>query len=146
MKQLIDRLHRDSCSLVVCDAQGQVTTYSKPGVRDLEDLLDHHPEVLRKARIADKVIGKAAAGMAAYGGVIEVYADVMSRKALPLLDRCGIKHSCGQLVDAIITPQDGSRCPLEQIVASCDTPESIVQTLRQHFRQMRGGTTLSCPS
>ena len=45
MQQLIEILRREKCSLVVKN-HGIVTTYSKPGVRDLEHLLDHEPEAV----------------------------------------------------------------------------------------------------
>lgn len=137
LSKLIELLHQRDCSLVLEDSEGRVSLFYKKGVRDLEDLLDHSPATLRGAVIADKVIGKAAAGMMAYGGVSEVYADVMSRKALPMLQDNRIAYSYGQLVDAIVIPKGDSRCPLEQIVAPATTAEETVTLLRRHFEEMR---------
>ena len=100
MQQLIEILRREKCSLVVKN-HDIVTTYSKPGVRDLEHLLDHEPDVLKGATIADKVIGKAAAAMVVVGGVKELYAEVMSTKAIPFLEEAGIAYTYGTLVDTI---------------------------------------------
>ena len=50
MQQLIEILRREKCSLVVKN-HGIVTTYSKPGVRDLEHLLDHDPEEIGRAHV-----------------------------------------------------------------------------------------------
>ena len=137
MQQLIDILHHEGCSLVVCSSQGIVTTYSKKGVRDLVWLLDHEPERLRGAMIADKVIGKAASGLLVQGGVTEVYADVMSRLALPLLDDAGIAYAYGELVDRIVIPEHDRRCPLERIVADARDAVEVEQMLRQHFLEMK---------
>lgn len=131
--RLVELLHREQCSLVLEDVPGNVRIFRKKGVRDLEDLLDNEPEVLRGAVLADKVVGKAAAGMMAYGGVAEVYADVMSRKALPLLDDNHIAYSYGKLVDHIVIPLGDNRCPLEEIVSSAVTAEEVVHLLRRHF-------------
>lgn len=133
MKEIIDILHRENCSLVVRDRYGQTTVYRRPGVRDLEDLLKNHPALLRGSVIADKVVGKAAAGMAVYGGVHALYAEVLSRRALPLLDASGVKYSYGMLVDAIVRREGDMRCPLEQIVDVCVTPEEVVQALFRHW-------------
>lgn len=111
MQQLIEILRREKCSLVVKN-HGIVTTYSKPGVRDLEHLLDHDPKVLHGATIADKVIGKAAAAMVVVGGVKELYAEVMSKKAIPFLEEAGIAYTYGTLVDTI--KEEGDRCQLEK--------------------------------
>ena len=137
MQQLITQLHVMDCSLVVRNCSGEVTTYNQKGVRDLVWLLDNEPDRLRGATIADKIIGKAAAGLLVQGGVTEVYADVMSRAALSLLDEAGIVYTYGLLVERIVIPEGDSRCPLEQIVApACDAREVEVM-LRNHFREMQ---------
>ena len=135
MQRLIDTLQATSCSLVVEDSQGQMTTYFKKGVRDLVWLLDHEPQRLQGARVADKVVGKASAGLLAVGGVRQVYAQVMSRRAVPVLDQAGISHTCGLLVDGIVIPDGDNRCPLEQIVAPATTPHDIETLLRRHFQE-----------
>ncbi len=137
MEQLISILHREGCSLVVRSKTGEVTSYHKKGVRDLIWLLDNEPERLYKARIADKVIGKAAAGLLIQGGVAEVYADVMSRLALPLLDASGINYSYGELVDRIVIPDGDDRCPLERIVAEVQTAGEVETMLRRHFKEVQ---------
>lgn len=134
MQQLIEILRREKCSLVVKN-HGIVTTYSKPGVRDLEYLLDHDPEMLHGATIADKVIGKAAAAMVVVGGVKELYAEVMSTKAIPLLEEAGIAYTYGTLVDTI--KEEGGRCQLEKITAPATTPEETVALLRTHFEEKK---------
>ncbi|MBM6991934.1 MAG: DUF1893 domain-containing protein [Prevotella sp.] len=139
MEKLIDTLHREKCSLVLRDGQGRVRTFWKAGVRDLEDLLQEEPETLRGATIADKVVGKAAAGMMVVGGVADVYADVLSRAALPLLDAAGMRYSCGTLVDQIIIAEGDERCPLEQIVAPAKTAGEVVEMLFEHFKSKNGG-------
>lgn len=134
MQQLIEILRREKCSLVVKN-HGIVTTYSKPGVRDLEYLLDHDPEMLHGATIADKVIGKAAAAMVVVGGVKELYAEVMSKKAIPFLEEACIAYTYGTLVDTI--KEEGDRCQLEKITAPATTPEETVDLLRAHFEEKK---------
>lgn len=137
MQQLIDILHKKGCSLVVRDKTGEVTTYDKKGVRDLIWILDNDTDRLQQAQIADKVIGKAAAGLIIQGGIAEVYADVMSSLALPLLDASGIIYSYGELVDRIVIPAGDNRCPLERIVADAQTAVEVETMLRQHFQEMQ---------
>lgn len=122
---------------MVKSKEGEVTTYNKKGVRDLIFLLDHDAERLRGATIADKVIGKAAAGLLVQGGVVEAYADVMSQLALPLLDDAGIAYSYGSLVDRIVIPEGDSRCPLEHIVAPARDSAEVETLLREHFAEMQ---------
>lgn len=137
LNKLIKTLHTAQCSLVLEDAKGNIRLFFKNGVRDLEDLLDKEPDTLKGSTIADKVVGKAAAGMMAYGGVSEVYAEVISDKALPVLKDNNVKYSYHQLVDHIIIPQGDTRCPLERIVAEANTAEEIVTLLRRHFKAVQ---------
>lgn len=136
LNELVDILHESGCSLVMKDTQGRVRQFSKKGVRDLENLLDHEPEALRGASIADKVVGKAAAGMMAFGGVSEVYAEVLSARAVPMLKKYGIAFSYGQMVDHIVIDKGDNRCHLEEIVAPADTASEVVALLRNHFAEM----------
>lgn len=137
LNKLIEALHKNECSLVLEDQGGNVRLFYKKGVRDLEYLLDHEPEALQGATAADKVVGKAAAGMMAYGGLKEVYADVLSRKAVPLLQANGVAYSYGQIVDNIVIPKGDTRCPLEKIVEPATTATETVELLRKHFAEMR---------
>lgn len=137
LSELIDILHAEKCSLVMADSQGSIHRYYKKGVRDLEDLLNKEPELLCGATIADKVIGKAAAGMIAFGGAKEVYADVLSTKAVPLLKSNGIVYSYGKLVEHIFIPSGDNRCPLENIVAPATNAAEVVALLRHHFAEMQ---------
>ncbi len=136
-QQLIDLLHQQECSLVVKAKAGEITTFYKKGVRDLIWLLDHDAERLHGATIADKVIGKAAAGLIVQGGVAEAYADVMSQFALPLLDEAGIAYSYGALVDHIVIPEGDDRCPLEHIVSPARNATEVENLLREHFAEMQ---------
>lgn len=136
MRRLIDTLLSSGCSLVV-ENKGEVRTYNKKGVRDLIWLLDHEPERLRGARVADKVVGKASAALLVQGGVSEVYAHVMSTLAFSMLDQAGMAYRYHTLVDRIVIPEGDNRCPLEQIAAPGNTPQDVEQLLREHFAQMQ---------
>lgn len=134
---LSEVLHKRNCSLVVSRSPETVACYYQKGVRDLAHLYRHEPAMLRGASIADKVIGKAAAGYVVLSGVKEVYAEVMSRQALPILDEAHIPYTYGTLVDHIVLPTDSDRCPLEQIVAPALTASEIVSMLESHFCEMK---------
>ena len=123
--------------MVVRATVGEVTTYDRKGVRDLVWLLDHEPWRLQGSAIADKVIGKAAAGLVVRGGVRSLYAEVMSRHAQPLLEGAGIAYAYGVLVERILIPEGDDRCPLEEIVAPARNAEEVERMLRAHFDEMK---------
>lgn len=65
-----------------------------------------------------------------------LYAEVLSRKALPLLHASPVSYTYRMLVDAIIIKGDGS-CPLEQIVDNTATADNVELLLRQHFDEVK---------
>ena len=140
MQRLILLLQQTGCSLVVEDSKGEVTTYDRKGVRDLIYLLDYEPQRLLGSCVADKVIGKAAAGLIVRGGVKRLHAEVLSRQALPLLDASTVDYTWGSLVDAIVIPEGDDRCPLEQIVAAATDANEVETLLRRHFEEMKKST------
>ncbi len=136
MARVINALYGNSCSLVVASTDGALATYYRQGVRDLMYLLENEPALLRGATIADKVIGRAAAGIVAMAGVRRIYAAVLSDKAIPVLEEAGIDYVWGRRVKAIVIPKGDNRCPLEQITANEHSPAEIVAALRHHWQQL----------
>lgn len=130
MTELVERMRREGCSCVVGNGMN-VRTFRERGVRDLLRLLREEPEALRRASVADKVVGKGAAALMAMGGVREVYALVMSRKALELLDREGVKIGYETLVDNIINRAGTDICPVEKLCAPCATAEECLPLIRR---------------
>jgi hypothetical protein len=135
-QKTIDTLIERHCSLVV-EKNGEMHLFFKQGVRDLEYLLKHNPQLLCGSSVADKVIGKAAAAMIAVGKVKELYAHVLSEKALGILDRAGIRYTYGTLIPQIIRAENDSRCPLETIVEDAETADEAVEKLFRHFDEMK---------
>ena len=115
MKKLAEILTSTGCSLVV-EKDGETTTYGKKGVRNLIWLLDNEPERLQGARVADKVVGKAAAMMLVRGGTLEVYAEIISEPALEVLKAHKVLCLYNELVPHIINRDKTGVCPMEEAV------------------------------
>ncbi|WP_091820738.1 DUF1893 domain-containing protein [Prevotella sp. kh1p2] len=98
MNELIDTLHTEQCSLVVLH-EGNINTFNGRGVRTLYNILNDEPELLFGAKLADKAVGRTAAKAMAAGGVVEVYADVISDQAFDVLRDAGIKVNYDKKVD-----------------------------------------------
>ena len=136
MKELIDILHDEGLTLVVKSADGTIHRFTQRGVKDLLTLVTTTPEVLHGAIIADKAVGKAAAACMVTGGVSRVYADVMSKPALALLQQHGVKAEFGTLVDHIINRAGTDWCPMEKLSRDIDDPASIITAIKGFFNQI----------
>lgn len=129
-------LHTGHHSLVV--AQGEdIRTFDGKGVSDLLTLLDKEKELLKEARVADKIVGKAAAGLMVCGGVKEVYADTICTPAIALLGKQGIAVSYGEEVDHIENRKHDGWCPLEMACKELASGEDIKAAILQIINQKK---------
>ena len=111
-------------------------TSTKRGVAPLLAWLDAGTP-LAGFSAADRVIGRATAYLYHLLGVKAVFARVMSRPALEVLDRYGIPASWDTLVDAIENRQKTGPCPMEYATRNSTTPEEALLAIRQALEQLR---------
>ena len=90
MEELKKRLEREDVRGVVRAANGEIREFHRQGVIDLFTLLTKEPQMLLGAQIADRVIGRGAALLMVKGRVQEVFAYVISKQALDILQQAGI--------------------------------------------------------
>jgi len=84
---------------------------------------------------ADVIAGKAAALLFALAGVNAVYADVMSKTAVEVFGRFGIRCVYGELVDYIKNRDETGMCPMEQAVLNTNDPQEAFEILNRCVRQ-----------
>jgi hypothetical protein len=72
-----------------------------------------------RTRLEDKVTGRAAAFLMARLGLRELDTAVLSRLAVPVLERHGIRFRCGELVDRIGCATEELLAPVEDVEAAC---------------------------
>ena len=106
-------LHQKNASLVVSYENGEIKEYYQDGIKDIKDILKDNKNSLKGAIIADKVIGKVAGSLLTVAGVKEIYANVISNFAIPVLENNNIKYEYEQKVDYIINRMKTGMCPME---------------------------------
>ena len=102
-----------NASLVVCYSNGEINEYYQNGVKDIKDILSKNKDALKGAIIADKVIGKLAASLFIVAGVIQIYAEVISKYAIPVLNENNIKYEYKTKVEYIKNRDNTGMCPME---------------------------------
>lgn len=108
-----EKLYEKSASLVVLYANGECKGYYQNRINDIKEILRENKESLKDAIIADKVIGKVAASVLTVAGVKEIYADVMSKYAIPVLEENHIKYEYKTLTEYVINNSKTGMCPME---------------------------------
>lgn len=108
-----ERLYKTNASLVVLYADGECKAYYQNRIKDIKEILQHDETALQGAIIADKVIGKVAASILTVAGVKEIYADVMSQYAIPVLEEKQIKYQYKNLTEYVQNNDKTGMCPME---------------------------------
>lgn len=102
-----------NASLVVCYKNGDIKEYYQDRIKDIKEILTQDKTLLKDAIIADKVIGKVAASILTVAGVKEIYADVISKFAIPVLEKNNIKYEYNKKVEYIKNKDNTGMCPME---------------------------------
>ena len=113
LDKVIDILHKTNASLVVCYANEEIKKYYQNRIKDIKEILQNDKNALKGAVIADKVIGKVAASILAIAGVKEIYADVISEFAIPVLEKYNVKYEYKKIVEYIRNNDNTGMCPME---------------------------------
>ena len=92
---------------------GEIKDYYQNRINYIMCILKENSQSLKGAIVADKVIGKVAASILAVAGVKEIYADVISKYAVPVLEKYNIKYEYKNKVDYIINNDKTGMCPME---------------------------------
>lgn len=113
LEKVKERLYDTNASLVVLYANGEIKEYYQNRIKDIKEILQNDEQALKGASIADKVIGKVASSILTVAGVKEIYADVMSQYAIPILEENNIQYSYKNLVEYVQNNDKTGMCPME---------------------------------
>ena len=119
---------------VLC-RQDVTHTATERGVKPLLSWLDAGLDA-RDFSAADRVVGRATAFLYCLLGVRAVYARVMSRPAMEVLENNGICTQTDQLVDGIINRRGTGPCPFESAVLPISDPTQALTAIRTKMSQM----------
>ncbi len=129
-------LQKEKYTFVLIKRGKLIKTSYKKGVLPLLEVINGDDQVLNKAIIADKVIGRAAALLVANYQVKAVYAGTISEKAREILDNNSVFYQFGQYVPYIKNRNQTDQCPLEKLTSSISSPDSAYEQILQFYQQV----------
>ena len=107
------KLYETNASLVVLYSNGECKEYYQNRIKDIKEILQDNKLALQGATIADKVIGKVAGSILTAAGVKEIYSDIISKYAIPVLDNNNIHYEYKKIVEYIQNNDKTGMCPME---------------------------------
>lgn len=117
-----------------CD--GWQHTSNLRGVAPLLNLLDSGI-TLDGCAVADKVVGKAGAFLHLLLGTEQLYAAVISRPALDLLQSNGVNVDCDRVVARIANRTNTGLCPMETAVIDATSPTQALEKIKQKLTELQ---------
>ena len=108
-----EKLYKTGASLVVLYKNGECKEYYNRRVEDIVAILKNNKDSLNGATIADKVIGKVAGSILTVANVASIYADTISKFAIPVLKENNINYEYKNMVDFIQNNDKTGMCPME---------------------------------
>lgn len=97
------------------DGELVLASYEK-GITPLYSYVLHRKEILNPLILGDKVIGRAAALLAAYAGVKQLYTGIISEGAIKVLQHHGVAYEYERIVPYIENRNKDGQCPMELTV------------------------------
>lgn len=122
INDLKEILLKENHTIVIYKNDASVFTSDDRGVAPLMRLLKEDKTQLKDSVVVDKVIGKAAALLMAYGEVKEVYTPTISSPAIQVFKNHDIKITFDKEVDRIINRKGDGLCPMETLCLDIDNP------------------------
>jgi hypothetical protein len=92
---------------------------------------------LNGASVADRVAGKALALLCVYAGIVEVYAEVLSRKAKAVFEENKVAVEWKEIVDNVLDLNKIGVCPFEKVAADISDPKASYVAFKALLEKMK---------
>ncbi len=135
MNNLIKILKENNYTCVVSNGD-KLYTSSLKGISPMLDFISEGID-LKGFSVADTIVGKAAAMLFAYAGIVEVYGEVMSTAAVEIFQKYGIKYTYSTLTEKIINRKGDGICPMEETVKDVEDLETAFKLVLDKRNSLR---------
>jgi hypothetical protein len=117
-------------TLVIVKEEKVLFESDSSGIRGLLQAIEKLKKEMFGSSVADRVVGRAAALLLAYSHVNEVYASVLSREGLKVLEENRIKVEYLDLVQTVLDRTGKNICPFEKF-------SSEIKSLDKAYEQLK---------
>ncbi|MBQ8726098.1 MAG: DUF1893 domain-containing protein [Clostridia bacterium] len=134
LKKAIALLEKDGLTCVFVNGE-KVFSSTKRGVKPLLEFLESGTD-FSAFSVADKVVGKGAGFLYILLKVKAVYAKVISKHALNLLNENGVKVYYDELVLNVQNRSKTGLCPIETAVLSTYSPTLALEQIKRTLESL----------
>ena len=140
LKAFINRLNREGLSLLIIKDDKRLYASKKGGMAPILEAINLLGlQTLAGTTVIDKIVGKAAALLISYFKAKDVYTRLLSRSAIEVLEKHGIRYTSEMVVKNIRKKDDTDICPFEKMVLEIEDPREGYEKLNRELTRQRNG-------
>jgi len=129
------RLSQKNLSLVVTKRGRVLFETEAHGISGLLDAIKKLGNDMKDSSVADRIVGRAAALLFAYSGVVAVFAVTASEGGIEVLKTSNIFYEFENQVSRILDSKKMDICPFEKLVTGLSDPKKAYRELKAHCTQ-----------
>jgi len=127
----MNKLNRERLNLLIIKNNKRLYASKKGGMDPLLEAINLLGlQTLVGTTVIDKIVGKAAALLISYFKASDVYTKLLSRSAIEVLEKHGIRYKSERVVENIRKKDDTDICPFEKLVLEIEDPKEGYEKLR----------------
>jgi len=126
------RLSEKNLSLVVTKRGRVLFETEAHGISGLLDAIKELGNDMKDSSVADRIVGRAAALLFAYSGVVAVFAVTASDGGIEVLKANHIFYEFESRVSRILNSKKVDICPFEKLVTGFSDPKKAYKELKAH--------------
>lgn len=125
---------KEDYTIVVVKNEKVLFTSRDKGIKPMYTLVKELKDKVDGASIADKVIGRGAALLSKHLKIKEVYAGLISKSAIEVLEKEDIEYSFLNTCESIKNRDHSGLCPIETIAMDETDPIIFIERLEKFFK------------
>ena len=131
------RLKQKNLALVIAKKGEVVFETSSHGIGGLLKAIEELGKQMKGSSVADKIVGKAAALVCVYAGVVAVFAVTASEKGIQALRDNNVLCRFGSKVPHILNYKRNDICPFEKLVINISNSKEAYEKLKSFAVERR---------
>lgn len=128
-KEIMDK---EDLNFVLVSDKGTLKSRAR-GIMPIYENIKDKKDYFEGASVSDRVIGSAAAILLVYGGIKDLYTDLISDKAVKILEEAGVSLAYSSKVAAILNKDKSGPCPMESLAKDLPSAQVLIERIGDFF-------------
>jgi len=124
------RLKQKSLTLVTVKRGKVIFETEIHGISGLLKAIEEHGEEMKGSSVSDRIVGRAAALLCVYSGVVAVFAITASDEGIEVLRKGHVSFEFEQRVSFILNSEGTDICPFEKLASKFSSPKEAYEGLK----------------